>query len=267
MIGGLVNVSIGKLLLAGIGPGLMIASFFIIYLIIRGILNPKLTPKGITEAGSKWRSLLKLLTLAFPAFSVTGLIFFGIASPTEASATGAFATLLLTIGYRRLNWSNFKDALLKTAEGSAAVFVIMACARAYSEILMLTGAAKGIEAVCSITVAPIIILLGLLAVIFIMGCWVDQSSNIFVCAPAVAIVIATLGFNGIWVAVLFSALVGMGGITPPFGLNLFGLKSVLPEDFTMREIYKAAFPYISMELVAVALLVMFPAIGLWIPNL
>lgn len=259
LIGSLAGISIGDLLLAGLLPAAFIILLFCVYLYFKA-RNSGLAPQ---EQGASLKvrlsGVVMLMPLVIPVFCVTGVIYLGIATPTEASACGAVATFMVAVFYGKVNWTKLKESVIDAVEVSAMILLIVASAKAYSQILAITGISSGIsETLAVIAPTGVVAVIIILAVVLLLGCFMDQASVIFVTIPLVIQAIFALDINPVWFGVLFSMVVGIGGITPPFGLNLFVLKAVAPPDVRLSEIYKICVPYIAIEMAVVAILLLFP---------
>lgn len=260
LIGSLAGIPIGDLLLAGLLPAALIILLFCVYIYFkaRGFRRAE----EISERASlkvRLSGILMLMPLVVPVFCVTGVIYLGVATPTEASACGAMATFVVAMFYRKVNWENLKASVIDAVEVSAMILLIVASAKAYSQILAITGISSGIsETLTAVAPSGVVAVIIILAVVLLLGCFMDQASVIFVTIPLVIQTIFALNIDPVWFGVLFSLVVGIGGITPPFGLNLFVLKAVAPPDVRLSEIYRICIPYIAIELAVVGILLLFP---------
>lgn len=265
-------VSIGKVLIAIIIPGLMLACVYAVYIIVRCRLQPHIAP--VYDAGSVALSdklidtVRHILPVGFIIFLVVGVIFLGVATPQEAAATGALGCFLLAAAHRRLNWAMVKRSTIGTIEITGMIFMILCAAKAFSQVLAAAGATRGlIEFTLGLPLSPIFVVVGIMITILIMGCFLDSIAIMMITVPAFMPAVVALGFDPIWFAVLFLLNLEMATTTPPFGLTLFVMKGVAPVDTTMKDIYLAALPFIGCDLIVLALLIAFPAIALWLPGL
>jgi len=261
LIGSLGGIPIADLLIAGIGPAVLIILLFCIYIFVKAQSaqgwEDEAAPASLAV---RLGGFVKLMPMVVPVFFVTGVIYFGIATPTEASATGAFTTFVVAIAYRRMDWRVLKGSLMDALEISAVILLIVASSKAYSQILAITGISQGFAAfMADIAPSATLAVLIILVIVLVLGCFMDQTSVVFVAIPLVISAIHTLGIDPVWFGVLFSMVIGIGGITPPFGLNLFALKAVAP-DVRMRDIYAASMPYVLIEVLAVGLVLLFPGV-------
>jgi len=262
LIGSLAGISVGDLLIAGLAPALIMIVLFCLYIYLMSFREQvTASTHGRMRGREIVGAALRLAPLVIPILCVTGAIYAGIATPTEASATGAAATLAVTAAYGRLSWKVLKEVLVDTAEVSAMILLIVASSKAYSQILAITGISSGLVSTMSdFSGDPTVIVALTLLAVLILGCFMDQVSVIFVSMPLLVRLIPALGVDPVWFGVLFLAAVGVGGITPPFGLNLFILRGVAPADIRMKDIYRIAIPFVVIELVAMLIILLFPEV-------
>jgi len=272
LLGCLGQISVGKLLIAIIVPGLLMATLYATYIISRCKLQPSVAPVYEVPAISLLEKITAvvrhILPLGLIVLAVTGTIFLGVATPTEAAAAGAFATFILAVAYRRLNWEVVKKSSLGTVQVTIMLFMIISGAKAFSQILAYTGATRGlIELAVGLPLAPIFIIVAMMVLVLIMGCFMDVVAMMMICLPVYIPVVNALGFDPVWFGVLFLLNVEMAATSPPFGLTLFVMKGVAPRDTTMGDIYRAGLPFLGCDLIVMALMIAFPAIALWLPGL
>jgi tripartite ATP-independent transporter DctM subunit len=273
------EVSVGKMLIAGIGPGLLLTSLFLAYVLLRVRANPKLAPDLAAElaggaAGSALgatRSALGALARMVPPlfvfFMVMGLIMLGVATPTEAAATGVLGALAVALYYGRLGWPMVRDALAAAATVAALLLAIMCSAVMFSQLLTVTGAAAALaELVTGVRPAAWLMVFILLAVPFVLFMFLDQLAIMLMIVPIYQPILKLYGFDGIWFWTLFLITVTAGGLTPPFGYILFALKSAAP-DVPMRTIYRASWPFVRILVLGLVLCALFPGIVTYLPGL
>lgn len=271
-VGAIGQISIGRILIAIIIPGLLMAAIYAAYIIIRCWLQPSLAPTYAVTSPSLLQRLIPtvryILPVALILFLVVGVILLGIATPTEAAATGALGTFLLAAAYRKLNWRVVKKALSGSIQITVMLLMIIAAATAFSQLLCFTGATTGLcELALGLPVAPILIIVATQVVVLILGMFMGASALIMITLPLFVPFVTTLGFDPVWFAVIFLLNLEIGTMSPPYGMNLFAMQGVAPPGTTMGDIYKAALPFVYCNLVAMALLITFPAIVLWLPGL
>jgi len=272
LLAALAEVSVGKLLIAIIFPGLLMAILYATYIIVRCYLQPSIAPpyevlptplKVKLKASAQY-----ILPIGFIVFLVVGLIFLGVATPTEAAATGTLGMFILAAMYRRLNWEVVKKSFSGAIEMTGMTLLIIAGAKAYGQIVAHSGAAAGlVELATILPLAPIIILIVMQVVLLILGMFMSVVAVMMITTPIFMPVVYALGFDPVWFVVIFLLNMEMGQTTPPFGLSLFVMKGVAPPDTTMGDIYRAAMPFLYCDLIAMALIIAFPAVALWLPGL
>lgn len=261
ILGAIANVSIGALLLAGTGPGLILAVVYAIYFVVRAKLQPSMAPPySVPEI--TWRArlqgLVHLLPLVALMLMVTGLILFGVATPSESAALGAVTAALLAAANRRLTFEVLRQAARATVATTAMVLMIIVNSKAFSQVLAVSGAGSGwIRWVTDLPVVPIATILGFLAIVFILGMFVEPTSIMLITVPLFMPAVTTLGYDPLWFALLMLINLNLGNITPPFGLILFVLKGVRPE-LRMAQIARAVWPIILMQVAVLLLYVAFP---------
>ena len=262
--------SIGQLYAGGLLPGLFIASLFAVYLLLRGWLQPEISG-GTDSRRYSWKEKLEsLLGLILPfaiVFAVLGSILTGIASVSEAATVGAAGSLVAAMIRGQLNWDLIKTACNETLLLSCMIFWIIIGAAVLSTFYTAMGASSLIQGmVLSLDVNPYVILLGMLLILLVLGMVLDTVGIIMITAPIFVPIVTGLGFDPVWFGILFIIMMEIGFLTPPFGYNLFYLRSVAPSNVTMLDIYKSVLPFIALMLLAVGIFIMFPQIILSLPQ-
>ena len=191
----------------------------------------------------------------------------GWATPTEAAAIGAVATVAIAWIYRALTWSNLMKALLGTAGISGIILFIIIGATTFSQILTFSGATNGlVEAIKQAGFGPWTVLICMMIVLIVLGCFIDQVSMMLICLPFFMPLVAVYGFDPIWFGVLFLICMQLGLLTPPFGMLLFTMKSVAPKEISMSQVWHAVTPYLIMGVLALAAVIAFPGLATWLPK-
>ncbi len=272
VLASLANIDVGQLLMAGIPAGIMMSALYFIYVVIWCHLFPGEAPLYIAPR-VPWKekvtvTLRDLIPLGFIIFMVIGLIFLGIATPTEAAATGTFGAFVLTLVYRRLTWEILKKSAMSTIKVTTMIFMIIIVSNTYGEILAFTGAAAGMtNFITNLTIPPVVILIGMLVVVLIMGCFMETVALMMITIPIYMPVVNALGFNKIWFGVMMLIALETGLITPPFGVTLFVMKGVAPPEVTMGDIWRAVTPYVIVDILCIALVLVMPSIATIVPSL
>ncbi|MDX2478932.1 MAG: TRAP transporter large permease subunit [Desulfuromusa sp.] len=264
--------SVGRTLIAGIIPGIIMGVFFVVYIIFTAWKNPDSAPNYEFKCDSFINcvalTIKYLLPVGFIIFMVIGVILLGVATPTEAASSGVLATLLVTIIYGRFNLKMAKATLTGSLQVTVMIFMIITASKTFSSILAFTGASRGLtNLVTGIDLSPIIILIIMMLIIAIMGTFMESISIMMICLPVFMPITIALGFDPVWVGVLILINLEMGQITPPFGMLLYVMKSVAPDDISIQEICWAAVPYIVFDIIVIGLVIVWPQLALWLPGL
>ncbi|MBW2609294.1 MAG: TRAP transporter large permease subunit [Deltaproteobacteria bacterium] len=272
LLGAIGEISIGKLLIAIIIPGLIMATLYAGYIIGRCWLQPGIAPAyevSPSTFGEKIINLVKyVLPMGFIVFLVIGVIIIGIATPTEAAATGTFGTFMTAAAYGRLNWAMLKKSIQNAFALTVIIFMIIVGATGFSQTLAFTGATQGmVDFTLNLPLSPIMIIIVMQIVLIFLGMFMGQVPIMLITLPIFMPVIYALKFDPVWFGIIFLINMEMALTSPPFGLSLFVMKSVAPKDTTMEEIYKAAFPFLLCDAIAMGLIIAFPVLALWLPSL
>jgi tripartite ATP-independent transporter DctM subunit len=267
----LIEVSVGGMLIAGILPGLVLASLYAIYIITRSALQPDIAPPYDMPPISLTKKLketaIYVLPLGLIIFLVVGIIFLGMATPSEAAAMGAIGSILLSVVYGEINWDVLRKCLFGTVKLTTTMFVIIMASMIFSQILAFSGASSGlIQAVVKLKMSPILVLISMQVTLIFLGCFMDNLSIAVIAVPIYMPVIKALGFNPLWVGAMTLINMDMGNLTPPFGLQLFVMKGMQPQT-PMADIVRSSFPFLLCETATLILVMIFPDIALYLPGL
>ena len=265
-----ISNSLGKLFAAGLTPGLMLASIYIIYILVRCRLNPTLGPPADEQftATEKLKSLRFLIAPGILIVAVLGCIIGGVTSPSEASAIGAFGALLIAAVQRRLDWPTVRYVMLSTTKIMGMLMWITIAAVFFSKIYVGVGAGRVVsDVVESLDLSPNLVILAMLATYFVLGMFLDDFAIVFITVPLFIPIVTELGFDTTWFAILFVLSMQSAYLTPPFGYNLFYMRSVAPAEITTMDIYRSAVPFVIMQMIGLGLVFFFPQIALWLPNM
>ena len=267
------NTSVGALFLGGIFPGLLLSSFFIIFIAVRCGLKPSLGPALPPEERAGWGEKLKSLrAITLPALLVIGVlgsIFSGIATPTEAAAVGAFGSIICTLIYRRFNRKDLIHVTTTTLRTTAMIMWIVGTAAAFSAIYTGLGATELVRS----TMATIgatnrwAVMIAMQISLFILGCFLDPGGIMMITLPIYVPIVSALGFDLVWFGVLFVMNMEMGYLTPPFGWNLFIMRGIAPKDVTIGDIYRSIIPFIGLQALGLIIVMAFPSIAMFLPQL
>ena len=268
----LANIDVGQLLIAGIVPGIIMSGLYLAYVILWCHIFPGEAPMyDVPHVPLKEKvmaTLQYLLPLGLIIFMVIGFIFLGVATPTEAAATGTLGSFILAVVYRRLNWDVMKKSVMGTVKVTVMIFMIIIVSSTYGEILAFTGAAAGMTSFISkLAVAPIVIIIGMLIVVLILGCFMETVAIMMITIPIYMPVVNAFGYNTIWFGIMMLIALETGLITPPFGVTLFVMKGVAPPEVKMSDIWKAVTPYVLVDILCIALVMAMPSIATIVPSL
>lgn len=268
----LTGTSVGKLFMGGVFPGILIATIFIAYIGIRCFIQTHLGPPVPKEDRHSWKEkILSLKGVIAPIlliFLVLGFIYFGICTPTEAGGIGAFGALVVLFINRRFTWKVFADSLYRTCRLSAMVMWILLGAKTFSHVYIALGASDMVYNILTgLEINRWFFVLGMQFLLFIMGFFMDPAGIIMICTPVFVPLIIQLGFDPIWFGILFTINMELGYVTPPFGFNLFYMKGLAgPMGVSMQEIYRSIIPFVLLEILSMAIIMVFPQIALWLPQ-
>ena len=272
VLASLANIDVGQLLMAGIPAGLIMSALYFAYVLLWVRIKPEEAPMydiPYISLKEKVRVTLRdLIPLGFIIFMVLGFIFLGVATPTEAAATGTLGSFILAFIYRRLNWEILKKSSMGTVKVTVMIFMIVIVSTTYGQILAFTGAAGGMtEFITKLSIPPIVILIGMLIVVLIMGCFMETVAIMMITIPIYMPVVNAFQYNPIWFGVLMLLALETGLITPPFGVTLFVMKGVAPPDVTMSDIWRAVTPYVIVDMLCIVLVLVMPGLATVIPSL
>ena len=264
---------VSKLWLAGILPGIMMATLFILYIYIRCKLQPELGPalpkeeRQITRA-EKFKLLQAGLIPFAIFFSMTGLFLMGIASLVECSAVGAFGATLAALLKGKLNWNVIENTLKKTLGVSCMFMWIILAALSFGAVFDGIGAVRAIETLFieRWNLSPWGVLIMMQLSYILMGMFLDDTAMLVIVAPLYVPLIIALGFNPIWYGVLYTITCQIAYMTPPFGYNLFLMRAMAPKDIDLMDIYRSIIPFVLVMCLGLAIVMIFPEIATWLPD-
>ncbi|NQU63844.1 MAG: TRAP transporter large permease subunit, partial [SAR324 cluster bacterium] len=268
----LAGISVGGLLIAGLLPGLIMAGLFTIYIIGRCILQPEMAPSYELRQLSfseRYLPLIKnVLPLGVIVFAVIGLMLLGLATPSESAAFGVMATFFCAVSYRSMNWQVIKKAFTSTMRTTTMILMIFCGSTAFSQILAYSGATKGIvNLAVNLSIPPLALLICMMMVVMFLGMFMEQMSILMITLPMFMPVCKTLGWDPLWFGLMLLINMSIANLSPPFGIELFVMKGVSPPDTTMVDIYKAAIPFIIIEVLVILLVILVPSIATWLPGI
>lgn len=260
--------SVGKLFLAGVMPGILMTILFIATVFIWTWNRPELAMPGARfSLREKIASLTGVVETLILFVAVMGGLFSGVFTPTEAAAVGAFGTLLIAVAGRHLSWNGFVQSLVETTRVTCMILVIVAGATVFGHFLAVTRIPFDVGTwVMGLQIHPWAVMSLILLVYLLLGCLMDSLAMIMLTIPIFFPVITSLGFDPIWFGVIIVLVTGMGIITPPVGINVYVVAGVA-RDVPLHTIFRGAVKLLAAQIVTAALLVLFPQIALWLPQL
>jgi tripartite ATP-independent transporter DctM subunit len=270
MMGDRIGVSVGDLFLGALFPGLLLAGLYVTYIMTLSFLNPQSAPLSKDAESVSVKVVFSVLKAVLPTagliIAVLGSIFFGIATPTEASGVGALGATLLAFANGRLSISVLRDVGRETTKTTAFIFALILGATAFSLILRGLGGDELIEGfLTGLPFGPTGIVICILAITFVLGFFLDWIELTLIILPLVAPVVSALGFDLIWVTVLFAVCLQTSFLTPPVGFALFYLKGVAPAGINLGHIYRGVLPFILIQLVGLTIVFYWQGIVTWLP--
>jgi tripartite ATP-independent transporter DctM subunit len=271
LLGSLSGISISKLLIGGVMPGLILSLAFIVYIIVRVKLNPSLAPATSFTEYRGWQKLQPFVQYVIPLVSIFVVVVAsmsaGWATPTESAAIGAFFTMLVANAYRSLTTTNLLAALRGTAAISGMILFIIVGATTFSQILSFSGASNGlVELIAGMGLSRLAVIAAMMLLLVFLGLFVEQVSMMMITLPIYMPLVQKYGVDPVWFGVMFLICMQLGLLLPPHGLLLMTMKGVAPPQVRMGHIFQAVLPYIAMSLLVLALVLFVPEIAVWLPK-
>ncbi len=274
LYGPLANISVGKLFMGAIGPGLTLSGLYTAYVIIASIIKPNWAPAIRDAVKVKWSRKIRLLfTSVVPVvgliLAVLGSIFFGIAAPTEAAAIGAFAAMLLALARKEFNWPMLKQAVIGTYRSCGMIAVVIFGALAFNGVfLALGGKEVVINFILGASGGKWGVFFLIMFIIFILGMLIEWLGIAFILVPLITPMAEALGFDALWFAMMVIVNFQMAFMSPPFAITIYFLKGVIPPEYgiTTGHIMRGVIPFLLLIWVSYGLFIAFPQIVLWLPS-
>lgn len=272
---GMKETSVGNLFAGAIFPGLVLSSLYFAYILIRCRINPELGPPISKEEASTYSTSQKLAMIAKSLvpplaliLAVMGTILAGVATPTEAAGLGATGALILAFFNKKLNWIVLKESCWATLKTTSMVMMLFIGGKFFSTVFLSAG---GGDVVADLLIGSGIdrwlVLVIMMVIVFIMGMFIDWAAILLVTVPIFMPIAMELEFNPLWFAMLLCVNLQTSFLTPPFGYALFYFKGVAPPEYTMGHIYRGILPFVGLQLVAIGIIIMFPGLVTWLPEL
>lgn len=264
------EVSLREMLMAGYLPALVSIAFYIVYILVRVKLNPTMAPDTPSTVLS-WRERLKatwgMWGVAILFLELFVGLYAGFFTATEAAAVAAFTAFILMIVMRKFSWAAVREGFRETAETTAVLFIILIASTFFVTFIGVSGLPRALSsAIVAADLSPYAFIGILMLVYMVMGCFLPAIASLLLTLPILLPVMIDLDINLIWFGILFIKMTEIGAITPPFGLSLFIVKSVMGDRITYGEIYRGIWPFVVLELATIGVLMAFPAISLWLPD-
>lgn len=267
------GLSAGRLFAAAFGPGLLLASLYILYVVVRCIINPSLAPQPQRDEmdkltfGDWWRMFKGLCPVVGLILAVLGAIISGMATPTEAAATGALGAICVAAIYRQLSVKLLWESSMRTVQTTGMIMLLIITAGCFASVFTgLGGDELVLEVIDSMGIGQTGVIILCLAIIAIFGLFIDWAGILYICLPIFIPLVLEYDINPLWFALLVCTTMQTAWLTPPFGFSIFFVKSVVPPEIQYAEIVKGCLPYFGMQIVGIALCIIFPDIILWLPK-
>lgn len=275
LLGDVIGVPVGSLFMGAVTPGAILIVLFILFVMVFAWWRPEAAPvidASLMQGSGNKKLLRRVLTNLIPPLSlmtaVLGSIFFGIASPTESAAVGALGAMILAVLHRRLDIVNLQDALRHTTRLTSMVFLVLIGATAFGLVFRGMGGDVLVEDIMTnLPGSEWGFLAVSMLVVFILGFFLDFLEICFIVVPILAPIAQSLDINLLWFGVLIAMNLQTSFLTPPFGFSLFYLKAVAPPAINISHIYRGIIPFVVLQLVTLALMIAYPGITLWLPEL
>ncbi|MEW5914329.1 MAG: TRAP transporter large permease [Thermodesulfobacteriota bacterium] len=263
------ETSIGQLFIAGIIPGLLLVAWRVAYFLVLAVIKPSVAPR---VRGFTWRerftSLWMVLPLAGLALFMFGALYTGIATPSEVAGVGALAALVICLCYRKLTWQVLKEALQKTTRTTCFILWILVAASAFGYVFSYLQVPQNlVNWVTGLGFNRYVVIIGINLMLFVLGCVMDPAAIIMVTVPIFAPMVEALGFDLVWFGIMFVVNMELAEITPPLGLNLYVMKAVAPPEVSLNDIIKGSVPFMILDIVGLAMVIVWPGLVLWLPSL
>ncbi len=269
--GAFTGVSIGKLFMGGVFPGLLLAGLFALFIALRCFINPELGPPvPQNQRGTLKEKFASLKSIIFPiilVFLVLGTIYMGVCTPTEASAMGAVGALVCAAVRRTLTWPMLKESLKSTLVLNGMMMWLFFGGSIFSQALTSAGIINDVVAsIAALGIGKWGILILMQLTFVVLGMFLDGACMVLVTMPFFFPIAMKMGFDPVWYGVLYIMNTQIGYLTPPFGFSLFYLKSVVPKNVTFGDIVRSVFPFLAIQIIALIIVMLLPGIATWLPG-
>jgi len=275
VLGPIADVSIGDLMVGMLIPGLILALLYIVYIFFLCLIKPENGPRIDSEDEISKLTLNQKLLITVKAlippllmiFAVLGSIMLGWAAPTEAAALGAAGSIILSLFYKKLNWETFRGALIKTITVTSMIMFILMAGTMFTGVFAASGGMSVMKNVVeSLNLAPWLLLLTFLLVIFIAGFFLEWISILLIFIPVFIPIVNSLGYDPVWFCVLVLIMIQTSYLTPPMAPAIFYLRGVAPKEITLISMYRGVIPFVIIQIIALAIVSYYPETVLWLPD-
>lgn len=272
--GPMANISVGKLFMGAVFPGILLAILYIVYITIRCYFRLQDGPPMHRDERMVpiQKKIFLLVTSILPPFvlifAVLGSIFFGIAAVTEAAAVGAIASIVLSVLYRRLTFKLVKEACIQTLQITSMILLIAVGASFFSTVFVALGGDEVISNLfLNLPFGKWGILFSIMFLLVILGMFIDWIGIVFIIVPLITPIGQSLGFDPLWFAILVMVNLQISFLTPPFAYSIFYLKGITPPEITTKDIYRGVFPFVGLQIIGLGLCIIFPKLITFLPSL
>ena len=271
LLASIANVDVGMLLVAGLLPGLVLATLYAGMITLQLKMNPESAPSYDVEPTTFqekiYQIVVNILPMGLVVFMVIGFIVFGWATPSESASFGVLGVVILAVAFGKFTWLSFRTSLMGTVRTAGMVFFILMNSTVFSKLLALSGASQGmLDFAIGFDVGPYVVLTIMFCVLLVLGMFMDPVSMMLITVPIFYPLAASLGFDLIWFSLIVLLALEMSQTTPPFGLLLFIMLGMAPRGTTLIEVASAAAPFLLCDLILVLILVAFPVVALYLPG-
>jgi len=267
------ETSVGNLFAAAIMPGLLLSALYLLYVGVRCYINPEMgppIPKEDRTATVREKISMTMKNFVPPfglILTVMGTILAGIATPTEAAALGCIGALILAMATRKLNWDVITQSCISTARTTAMIMALFVGGKFFSVVFLSMGGGDVVaDVLLGMDVSPYVVFIIMMAVVFVMGMFIDWAAILLVVVPIFTPIALDLDFNPLWFAMMVCINLQTSFLTPPFGYALFYFKGVAPPEYTMGDVYRGIIPFVAIQIIGLATLIFFPEIITWLPG-
>ncbi len=272
LLASIAGVDVGRLLIAGLLPGIALAVLYAGMISLQLWRNPDSAPSYEIEPSSfnekVYQLVVNILPMGFVVFLVIGFIVLGWATPSESASFGVLGVFILAGVRRMLTWDAIKKSLQGTIRVAGMVFFILMNSTVFSQLLAMSGAGRGlVDWATGFEVSALVILIAMFLVLILLGMFMDQVSMMLITVPIFFPLAQQLGFDLVWFGLFVLITLEMAGTTPPFGLLLYVMLGVAPRGTTLFQVASAAFPFLICDALLILILVAFPGLALWLPSL